>query len=82
MHTPESHPDYRILKESLHTMSDFIASTHDPQSFRQVHVWYDNNCMNFTMTVITVALVKLCVCITCSCEVYLKLASFVSFVGL
>ena len=39
MHTPESHPDYRILKESLHTMSDFIASTHDPQSFRQVHVY-------------------------------------------
>ena len=39
MHTPDSHPDYRILKESLHTMSDFIASTHDPQSFRQVHTY-------------------------------------------
>ena len=35
-HTPEDHPDYRILRESLQVMTAFIASTHDPQSFKHV----------------------------------------------
>ena len=35
-HTPSDHSDYRILRESLKAMSDFIASTHDPTTFREV----------------------------------------------
>lgn len=35
-HTPENHPDFSVLKQSLNVMSDFIASTHDPRAFQQV----------------------------------------------
>lgn len=35
-HTPEDHTDYQILRQSLKAMSDFIASTNDPSSFREV----------------------------------------------
>lgn len=35
-HTPEDHPDYRILRESLQVMTAFIASTHDPHSFKHL----------------------------------------------
>lgn len=35
-HTPEDHKDYSVLRQSLHAMSAFIASTHDPQSFSKV----------------------------------------------
>ncbi|KAL5477962.1 hypothetical protein EMCRGX_G024828 [Ephydatia muelleri] len=35
-HTPESHHDFRVLKESFQAMSAFIASTHDPRAFREL----------------------------------------------
>jgi hypothetical protein len=40
-HTPEDHKDYSVLRQSLHVMSAFIASTHDPQSFSKLSGGYN-----------------------------------------
>ena len=40
-HTPVEHTDHKILRESLQTMSAFIASTHDPQAFRELSGGYN-----------------------------------------
>jgi breakpoint cluster region protein len=50
-HTPEDHNDYRILRESLKAMSDFIASTHDPTSFKELSSSYNRQLLKESLMV-------------------------------